>query len=246
MDRIGYTLVVLFFYLSSMSSFSTNYAIYINEDTFHKRIEKSMIDNNAPQLDIVQKTYPCIRQAVAEDQSPVDCHIPFTIVDDGRSQREKCPPLACILVVFNDQSTSEWTTLFKTVESHLHTETNQFLSNLLWLQEGHSMNKLCLLIQWTSHTHRHRCIGFQKYHAISQIKFLQLYQELEKKNFNYSNCRHMMITYHFFEIDRKNWRTVVRLEMHTNEFNFDPYTLILGGILLSVDPCCSVAHGKSF
>jgi hypothetical protein len=98
-------------------------------------------NHNSPvQLNIVQKSFPYIRRAVAEDQTSVEFTIPFTITDYGCSQgvnsaaaikeilsnvREKYPSLGHVLVVFNDQSTNDWSSLFKTVESHLHTDHEQ-------------------------------------------------------------------------------------------------------------------------
>jgi len=93
--------------------------------------------NSAPQLNSVLKSFPYIQRAVLECQAVIAADLPtsFTIVDYGCSQgansvvaieeilsnlRKKysTTPSLNFLVVFNDQSTNDWTTLFKTVEKH--------------------------------------------------------------------------------------------------------------------------------
>jgi len=93
--------------------------------------------NSEPQLNSVLKSFPYIQRAVLECQATIATDLPtsFTIVDYGCSQgansvvaieeilsnlRKKysTPPSLNFLVVFNDQSTNDWATLFKTVEKH--------------------------------------------------------------------------------------------------------------------------------
>jgi hypothetical protein len=93
--------------------------------------------NSAPQLNSVLKSFPYIQRGVLECQAVIAADLPtsFTIVDYGCSQgansvvaieeilsnlRKKysTTPSLNFLVVFNDQSTNDWTTLFKTVEKH--------------------------------------------------------------------------------------------------------------------------------
>lgn len=93
--------------------------------------------NSIPQLNSILKSFPYIQRAVLECQTATaaDPTPSFTIVDYGCSQgsnsvvaieeilanlRKKYSTTSSLnaLVVFNDQSTNDWTTLFKTIEKH--------------------------------------------------------------------------------------------------------------------------------